>query len=158
MERRLLSDLDDSNNELYKKALKRSSVRGDGRRYLVVRGFVIDQFGVKHFFKRDIKFAVWVWNLYHPNDVCRPGFQVHHIDGNRLNDIPPNLKKLTTGQHSRIHMMGNQLNRGRRLSKAHKEKIAIANEGKILSSMHRRKISSTMKKRRKERGANWTKQ
>lgn len=37
-----------------------------------------------------------------PNEI------VHHKDGNRLNNTPENLEVMTTSEHSRMHMLGNQ--------------------------------------------------
>ena len=44
-----------------------------------------------------------VWNQAHPDDPVRPGEEIHHIDGNRLNDVPENLLKVTREEHQRLH-------------------------------------------------------
>lgn len=141
--------------EIYQRGLHRSAVRADGRRYIVLHGMFVDQFGVRHYTKRDIKFAVWVWDLYHPDDPCKKGFHVHHGDHNRLNDSPPNLIKWTIQMHARHHMQGNTINKGRHLSEEHKDKIRTANQGKTLSAKHKAAIAKTITKLRAKRGDKW---
>lgn len=45
----------------------------------------------------------WVWNQNHPDDPVRPGEHVHHVDGNKLNDDPSNLQKLSAVEHLSLH-------------------------------------------------------
>ncbi len=45
---------------------------------------------------------VRVWEDFHKMAVP-PGFQIHHIDGNRVNNVPENLIALDPQTHQRIH-------------------------------------------------------
>jgi hypothetical protein len=47
--------------------------------------------------------ARWVWNETHPDDPVGPDDHIHHIDGDRWNDDPSNLQKVTTGEHRHLH-------------------------------------------------------
>lgn len=47
--------------------------------------------------------ARWVWNQEHPDDPAGPTDHIHHVDGNRLNDDPANLMKVTASEHRGIH-------------------------------------------------------
>ena len=56
-------------------------------------------------YKRKVKRANEAWNYYHPDDLMpQTGFDVHHIDYNRLNDTKENLQKLTVVEHHQLHM------------------------------------------------------
>lgn len=44
-----------------------------------------------------------VWNQAHPDDPVLPGEEVHHIDLDKQNDDPGNLKKLPKPEHHRLH-------------------------------------------------------
>ena len=43
-----------------------------------------------------------VWNFYNPNDKIEigDGFDIHHINGNHLDNRIENLQKLTHGEHA----------------------------------------------------------
>jgi len=47
--------------------------------------------------------ARWVWNETHPDDPAGPGDHIHHVDGNRLNDDPSNLQKVSVDEHKHLH-------------------------------------------------------
>lgn len=44
-----------------------------------------------------------VWNQHHPDDPILPGEYIHHVDHNRFNDAPANLRKLRAGEHQSYH-------------------------------------------------------
>ena len=46
-----------------------------------------------------------MWNENHPDDQIQPGDGccIHHIDGDKHNDVPENLLKLTVSDHMRLH-------------------------------------------------------
>jgi hypothetical protein len=107
---------------------------------------MVDQYGVRHFVSRSIPYAVWLWDLYNPDNPLTPGFNVHHSDENKMNDDPANLRKITCKQHAIIHMKGNAYSRGKILTQQHKDKIRKANVGKHLSPEHRKKIAAGKKR------------
>lgn len=45
----------------------------------------------------------WVWNEQHPNDPVGPDEHIHHLDGDRLNDTPTNLVKVSAREHRGLH-------------------------------------------------------
>lgn len=52
--------------------------------------------------RRNIKLHQAVYMLYHNRPIGK-GNDIHHIDGNPLNNSPSNLVELTRRQHMRIH-------------------------------------------------------
>ena len=130
-----------TNEEIINRALRQTKIRKDRRRHLMVRGYMTDQLGVRHYCARSIPYSVWLWDFLHPTDVLTPGFNIHHKDENKLNDAPENHIKWTTKQHAHFHMRGNVYSLGHKLSQEHKDKIRDANIGKTLTQNHKDKIA-----------------
>lgn len=74
----------------------------------------------------------------------KPGYDVHHINGNKLDNRLPNLMYLTREDHRRLH------NKGKKLSEEHKAKMRNAHKGKKFSEEHKEKIRrvNSMKKKK----------
>jgi len=53
-------------------------------------------------------FHHWTWNLYHPDDpkILGDSMHIHHKDLNHLNDHISNLQKMTSAEHTSLHMTG----------------------------------------------------
>lgn len=73
----------------------------------IYRGTYIDDKGYKRFWDnnrlvhRDVAYKqLWVWDRY--NQPFRK-YEVHHIDGNKLNNSYKNLKIVTKAEHRKIH-------------------------------------------------------
>lgn len=47
-----------------------------------------------------------VWDENNPDDKWQPGYVIHHIDGDPLNDNINNLEKMTLSDHSKMHSTG----------------------------------------------------
>lgn len=79
----------------------------------------------------------------------KPGFDVHHLDENKLNNSLSNLVYLTREEHARIH------HEGKKFSEETKAKISAANKGnswnkgKHHSEETKAKMSATMKGKQK---------
>ena len=76
----------------------------------------------------------------------KPGYDVHHIDENKLNNSLSNLMYLTKSEHRRLH------NEGKPLSAEHKAKMSAAlkgrtppNKGKHILEETRLKMSESQK-------------
>ncbi len=76
----------------------------------------------------------------------KPGYDIHHLDENKLNNSLSNLVYLTHAEHSSLHK------KGKKRSDEAKAKIAAAKKGKPTSDEARAKIAASMKgkKRSKE--------
>jgi hypothetical protein len=63
--------------------------------------------------KRKFTYARVVWNVMNPDDLAGPHDDVHHEDGNTLNDCPENLKKenLHTHRSRKKNLSEEQLSR-----------------------------------------------
>lgn len=72
-------------------------------------------------------FGEWI------NDPEEP-FDIHHIDGNKLNNCVLNLEPLPHDEHMRLH------NKDKTLSEETKLKLSESHKGKNLSEEHKRKI------------------
>ena len=68
------------------------------------------------------------------------GFDIHHIDGNKLNNSIYNLELVNHKKHVSEH------NKGKILSEEHIRKIIEANKGKIVSEETKWKISLSLQK------------
>lgn len=53
----------------------------------------------KRYFHRSVK----VWMEAHPGEVVEPGYVIHHLDGNKTNDVPENLVKISLSKHVQLH-------------------------------------------------------
>ena len=53
-----------------------------------------------------VRAAKVVWNKYYPDDQVKDGEVIHHKDGNKNNDSPENLVKMTDLEHRSFHMKG----------------------------------------------------
>ena len=53
----------------------------------------------KRYFHRSVK----VWMEAHPGEVVPRGYVIHHLDGDRTNDVPENLVRLSLAEHVALH-------------------------------------------------------
>ena len=136
----------DEKEALAAKVINRTHIRKDRRRHLMIMGYMVDAYGVRHHVSRSIPFSVWLWDLYHPENLLTPGFNVHHEDANKLHDIIENLRKLTSKQHAIRHMRGNSYSRGKILTQQHKDKIRNKNLNKTLTQQHKDRIAEGKKR------------
>jgi len=51
-----------------------------------------------------VTYARYVWNQNHPNNTVKRNEEIHHIDGNALNDNINNLSKLKRKEHAALHL------------------------------------------------------
>lgn len=120
-----------------------------------------------------------VWNHYNPDNKWKAGYNIHHKDGDSLNDHISNLELLTTKQHTSLHHTGkfvkeetkikmSQSNTGQKRTEEAKRKMSIAKKGKpsaflgckhsketkdkIIKSLTGRKLSEEHKKKISEAG------
>lgn len=66
----------------------------------------------------------------------KPGFDVHHINGNKTDNRLDNLMYLTRADHLSLHKTGNKNLLGFKHSAESKQKISDANKGKKQSDEH----------------------
>jgi len=57
------------------------------------------EFGLQH---------IYVWQQVHQATVDTPDDVIHHIDENRENNAIDNLRLMSRGDHTRLHMFGNK--------------------------------------------------
>lgn len=50
--------------------------------------------------------ARYVWNRAHPDDPLKPGEFIHHLNDDALDDRAENFEKLSSSEHTRLHMKG----------------------------------------------------
>ena len=72
------------------------------------------------------------------NDPKEP-FDIHHIDGNKLNNCVLNLEPISPNEHMRLHT------KGKSKSSEHKRKLSESHKGKTLSNETKQKISDAKK-------------
>lgn len=60
----------------------------------------------------------------------KPGYDVHHLDENKLNNALSNLMYLAHDEHSRLHSEGNAYMLGKHHSEESKAKMSAAKKGK----------------------------
>ena len=65
-----------------------------------------------------------VWDHYNPDNKWRKGYDIHHRDGDTLNDHISNLELMTTREHRSMHL------KGKSRSEETKQKISKANKGR----------------------------
>lgn len=53
--------------------------------------------------KRYFHRSVLVWKEAHPGEEVGPGYVVHHRDGDKTNDVPENLVKMSLASHVQHH-------------------------------------------------------
>ena len=52
-----------------------------------------------------VTYARYVWNQNHPNSIVKRNEEIHHVDGNALNDDIDNLMKLKKKEHAALHQI-----------------------------------------------------
>ena len=72
------------------------------------------------------------------------GFDIHHIDGNKLNNSIYNLEIVEHKKHMSEHKIGNKCHQGKNHSEETKKKISEGNKGKIVSEDTKEKISKRL--------------
>lgn len=77
-----------------------------------------------------IPMSHWVWNQAHPDDPVQPGEHLHHIDGDRTNDDPSNLAKMTPAEHAELHASDGSLAGPSEVLSARMKAYHQANPGK----------------------------
>ena len=93
----------------------------------------------------------------HTHIGYKQGFDIHHLDENKMNNSLSNLVYLTRSEHSKIHHKGKKHSEEtkRKLSEAHKRenlseetirKMSDSQKGKKLSEETRRKMSDSHKR------------
>lgn len=99
----------------------------------------------------------------HTHIGYKQGYDIHHIDENKLNNSLKNLVYLTRNEHTKIHHKGEnnsfygkhhsdeakkkigEANKGRTFSEEWKKKLSEAAKGRIFSEDHKRKLSAANK-------------
>ena len=69
----------------------------------------------------------------------KKGYDVHHLDGNKMNNSLSNLVYLTRSEHTIIH------SKGKKLSEETKNKMSDSHKGKQFSEETKQKISDSLK-------------
>jgi len=82
---------------------------------------------------RWIRRSHYVWWTYRRQRVKR-GWCLHHKDEDILHDVVSNLQLMTTGEHVRLHKLGEKLGP---LTVAHRTNIAASLKGKPKSKLHK---------------------
>ena len=111
---------------------------------------VSKQKGYKH-----CKLHQYIWMTANGCDIPE-GYDVHHIDGNKLNNSIYNLELKEKGEHIREHKIGKQRSEetkkkisehkiGTHHSEETKKKISESHKGKIFSEETKKKISESHK-------------
>ena len=82
----------------------------------------------------------------------KKGFDIHHLDGNKMNNSLSNLVYLTKSEHTKLHNKGNKYFFGKSHSSETKQKMSEAKKGeknplygKQLSEETKRKMSESHK-------------
>jgi len=96
------------NKEMIEEMYKETTVRKSGRN------------GEQRRFYKGKRWPRVLWDLCNPDRPCK-GYDIHHINGDKLDDRIENLARMTRSEHRRLHA----LNR----SDETKKKISIANSG-----------------------------
>lgn len=52
-----------------------------------------------------VTYARYVWNQNHPNNIVKRNEEIHHADGNAMNDDISNLVKLKKKEHAALHQV-----------------------------------------------------
>lgn len=58
----------------------------------------------KRYYHRSVK----VWQAAHPDEELPRGYVIHHRDGDKTNDVPENLVKLSLAEHVALHRRNQQ--------------------------------------------------
>lgn len=121
-------DIDVENGTIYSLYYKRyiGSINEDG--YVLVT----KQKGYKH-----CKLHQYIWMVANGCDIP-DGYDVHHIDGNKLNNSIYNLELVNHKKHLSEHK------KGVTFSEEHKNKISETHKGKIISEDTKEKISKIL--------------
>jgi len=80
------------------------------------------------------------------------GYEIHHKDGNKLNNNIDNLEILTKSEHTKLHMAG------RTLSEKHKQKISESGKKRIFSEETKEKMRIAQRKVIRKKHSEETKQ
>ena len=78
------------------------------------------------------------WQV-HTNIGYKEGFDIHHLDENKLNNSLSNLVYLTRSEHTKIH------NKGKQLSEETKRKLSESHKGRTFSEEWKKKLSEANK-------------
>ena len=70
---------------------------------------------------------------------------IHHIDGDKLNNNISNLIPLKHNNHCSMHMKGNTYRKGCKHTEETRKKMSEARKGKKLSDIHKQKLSEVRK-------------
>lgn len=73
----------------------------------------------------------------------KKGYDIHHLDENKMNNSLSNLVYLTRGEHAKIHCK--EKFKGKHFSDDHKRKLSEAHKDKKLSEEAKRKMSEAHK-------------
>jgi len=69
------------------------------------------------------------WDLMNPDQPCK-GFDIHHINGDKLDDRIENLMRVSHGEHARLHNTGeNHYLYGKHPSENTKQKMSESHKG-----------------------------
>jgi len=93
-------------------------------------------------------FSHLVWNLYNPKNpkIKNDNYHIHHKDTDVSNNHISNLEKIKNGEHSKLHR---RIGKKSVVSEKCRQKQRLACIGKELSKEHKKKISITLKNKRK---------
>lgn len=91
------------------------------------------------------------WQM-HTHVGYKEGYDIHHLDENKLNNSLSNLVYLTRNEHTKLHMKGeNHPLFGKHHTEESKKKMSEAAKGKTFSEEAKRKIGEANKIRNKDR-------
>lgn len=103
---------------------------------------VVEEKWGRHFLYGNTKIPFYhlIWNHFNPNNKWEKGFHIHHIDKNPLHDWITNLRKITNGEHTKLHHINTKH------SEEHKLKISERMKGHKHSEETKAKMSGPRKR------------